>query len=154
MRWQTCGWQLPREQLFATPGDSPLGYRLPLNSLKSPDAPIAKADDNFNELGEAGQKDEDLKAKAVSEDFFVSALCVEVRDEKLYAFLPPLVTLDEFLSLVSYLHEVAKKLCFEIILEGYEPPTDQRLNVLKVTPDPGVIEVVTAMLDAHPWRAR
>ncbi len=140
-RWQTCAWQLPREQLFATPGDSPLGYRLPINSLKSPDAPIAKADDNFNELGEAGQGSEDLKAKAVSEDFFVSALCVEVRDEKLYAFLPPLVTLDEFLSLVSYLHEVAAKLGYEIILEGYEPPSDQRLNVLKVTPDPGVIEV-------------
>ena len=48
------------------------------------------------------------------------------------------------------LEEVAAELDAPLILEGYEPPRDPRMQKLLVTPDPGVIEV-----NIHPaknWR--
>ena len=55
--------------------------------------------------------------------------------------MPPLQHLDAYLELVAAIEDSARALDLTVVLEGYEPPSDPRLANLRVTPDPGVIEV-------------
>jgi uncharacterized protein (DUF2126 family) len=70
-----------------------------------------------------------------------TALCVEQRDGKICIFLPPLNHTEAFLDLMASIEAVAKKLDIKVVIEGYEPAHDLRIDRIKVTPDPGVIEV-------------
>jgi uncharacterized protein (DUF2126 family) len=70
-----------------------------------------------------------------------TALCAQVRNGVLYLFMPPTASADEYLELVDAIEATAKALDQPVMLEGYEPPKDPRLNYFRVTPDPGVIEV-------------
>ncbi len=70
-----------------------------------------------------------------------TAICVEPRAGKLHVFMPPLAYVEDYLDLVRALEETATHLQTPIVIEGYTPPHDYRLSHLKVTPDPGVIEV-------------
>ena len=70
-----------------------------------------------------------------------SALCAEVRDGKLFLFLPPLAYAEHYLDLIHAIEAVSAKLGLAVVIEGYSPPRDHRIESMSVTPDPGVIEV-------------
>ncbi|MFZ2278371.1 MAG: transglutaminase family protein [Prosthecobacter sp.] len=105
------------------------------------------------EIGEEDQQGIDPAAQppavGQSADQVVrTALCVQPRDGKLFIFMPPTKTLEEYLSALGAVEDVALALDQPVVIEGYPPPYDPRLHVLKVTPDPGVIEV-----NVHPAKS-
>jgi uncharacterized protein (DUF2126 family) len=70
-----------------------------------------------------------------------TAMTIEPRDGRLCIFMAPTNTASDYFALLNAIEEAAEELDVAIHIEGYPPPYDPRINVLKVTPDPGVIEV-------------
>jgi uncharacterized protein (DUF2126 family)/transglutaminase-like putative cysteine protease len=152
--WESSAWPLKRERLFLLASTHPLGVRLPLSSLPEVlpgDAETEHDRDPFAERGSlhdahalAEKKRHaraTVKAQPTPREVIRTALCIEVRQGRLYVFLPPLKRAEDFINLVATIELTAKELGLALRLEGYTPPVDPRLKVLAVTPDPGVIEV-------------
>ena len=224
-RWFSTPWYL-RDRCYLVPGDSPIGFRLPLDSLpwtRAEDMPWLHAPDANRDLaalpdGRPGDHDEDAERPAwhstgerVGDDLehatpggsherdaqtqsagfddmpaapaqrhpdddrrsaaatgsaepeagdeaegrsdrrlelhesaaFVArtAISIEPRQGRLCVFMPPVAELEDYLDLVTAIEATAQAMRMPVVLEGYEPPRDPRLTVLRVTPDPGVIEV-------------
>ena len=169
--WLSSAWPLRQEKLLLVPGDSPVGFRLPLGSLPwvaANDYPYVVERDPLDERpplpphpfaggqrAESKGRTEPLHRRdppaeignqpivpGQSAPWVVrTALCVEPRGGRLYVFIPPVALLEDYLALIAAIEKTAVELDMPVIIEGYQPPRDPRINALAVTPDPGVIEV-------------
>jgi uncharacterized protein (DUF2126 family)/transglutaminase-like putative cysteine protease len=155
--WLSEHWTFRRGSLFLVAGDSPLGLRLPIASL--PHIPpeeypyLVEQDpmeprDALPETGAVAPAREARKrVRAVP---VRTALSIEIRDGVLCAFMPPVEKLEDYLELVAVVEATAEAMKVQVHVEGYAPPFDPRVDVIKVTPDPGVIEV--NVQPATSWR--
>jgi uncharacterized protein (DUF2126 family)/transglutaminase-like putative cysteine protease len=162
-RWRSERWQLRRGNLFLSPGDSPLGFRLPLSSLPHIPAedypyiverdpveprealPVYDAPSSADAAPPQQVEQQRLRSGGVR-----TAMSIEIRDGILCAFMPPVEKVEDYLELVSAVEATAEEMQLQVHVEGYPPPFDPRIEVIKVTPDPGVIEI-----NIHPaasWR--
>ena len=158
-RWVTERWALRRGKLFLVPGDSPAGFRLPLGSLPYLPAlavPHVLPRDPFDARPPLPERQTLMQRRRTvtleappapasgPSDISGSvrtALAIEPRDGRICVFMPPLEDAEDYAALVSAVEEAARKTSLPVHIEGYTPPHDPRLSVIKVTPDPGVIEV-------------
>ena len=142
--WQTCLWKFRQGALYLVEGNSPLGLRLPLHSLSEQqlnDAFELHERDPFEPLPQELKLISEAESRPLTDMEIHTALCTEVRDGCLYAFMPPVSTLEEYVTLLDALSAAAQEIERPVRIEGYAPPNDPRLLKLAVTPDPGVIEV-------------
>ena len=174
-RWKSEKWKLRRGHVYLVPGDSPVGYRIPLGTLPyvppseypytyiaDPTVPRGPLPDFGPAKGEADPRPpvDEERSQPVSQPVaggpvqdvieqelgpvggaVRTAWSVEPRDGRLCVFMPPVESLEDYLELLSVAEDAARQMGLPVHIEGYSPPHDPRMNVIRVAPDPGVIEV-------------
>jgi uncharacterized protein (DUF2126 family)/transglutaminase-like putative cysteine protease len=165
LRWSSQLWFPRAERLVLSPGDSPIGYRIPTvampwvapdeieyeyeaspltgqseKRIKLPARPIRRMD-----LFQRNPAPDPLPALSSTADtaseLIRPALCVQARDGRLHVFLPYASSLADYLDLLAAVEDTCQYLHKPVWLEGYPPPSDPRLRSFSVTPDPGVLEI-------------
>ncbi len=159
--WVGERWTFRRERLYLIPGDSPMGLRLPLESIAGLPPPppdeepyygqpdprradpskAAKQSSIKGRKAETETKPADREVDPPIRSGIKTAMCVEPREGSVYVFLPPLQSAARFCDLVRAIDEASAALDIPVILEGYPPPKSFELLTFSVTPDPGVLEV-------------
>ncbi len=163
--WLSEVWKMRRGKVFLVPGDSPVGYRLPLGTLPhipessypfinpqdptvdrkplpDPDAAPEPREQAISSRTSAPAGQDVVEQTLYSLDGRVrTAISVEPRDGKLCVFMPPVETLEDYLELIAATEAAAKTIGRKVLIEGYSPPSDPRIEVMRIAPDPGVIEV-------------
>ncbi|TPP06488.1 DUF2126 domain-containing protein [Rhizobium glycinendophyticum] len=169
-RWVSEKWRTRRGKIFLIPGDSPIGFRMPLGTLpyvppsqypyihttdpSIPRSPLPDYGPKASEgraMPEASRKSGDSQQDRNEQNITGSAgdirgavrtaMSVEPRDGRLCVFMPPVEAIEDYLELVAAAETAARNLGLPVHIEGYAPPQDERINVIRVAPDPGVIEV-------------
>jgi uncharacterized protein (DUF2126 family)/transglutaminase-like putative cysteine protease len=173
-RWQSGKWYFRDDVMFLVPGDSPVGLRLPLDSLPWADpehletefetdpfaprgalperAALQRARDPLPGGGIDGFRPVPQDAPVVGREepeLVRTALAVEARDGIIHIFYPPLYDVEDWLELTAAVEDTAAEFGRKVVLEGYLPPEDPRVTNFSVTPDPGVIE--TNIHPANNW---
>jgi uncharacterized protein (DUF2126 family) len=159
--WSSQHWFLRPDRLLLVNGDSPIGFRLPLESLpwvepdeieydyeddpfaqreKLPPHPTRRTELFDKEPPEDPQPAAPQRGKSAGETIR-PALCVEARQGRLHVFLPYAPKLADYLEVIAAVEDTCAHLHKPVWLEGYAAPSDPRLKTFSVTPDPGVIEV-------------
>ena len=165
LAWSSQLWFPRPDRLVLSPGDSPVGYRIPVESVPwvAPDELIYPYEDGSSGDAAAGQVP--LPAQpARRPELFASdpvpdplppvpdrtepasvlirpALCVQVCDGRMHVFLPFVPVLADYLDLVAAVEDTSRHLRIPVWMEGYTPPVDSRVRSFGLTPDPGVLEV-------------
>ncbi len=161
--WNSSVWPMRSDVITLIPGDSPLGYRLPLDSLPAQSQhDVVSEQDPFDardalpvysassqsqsqhgqtQQGQSQQTQSSSETATQAKNIIRTSLCIEPREGRLHLFLPPVSTLEQYVALIHHIENTAKALSLPVVIEGYEPPKDARLQKFLITPDPGVIEV-------------
>ncbi|MEM0910872.1 MAG: transglutaminase family protein [Pseudomonadota bacterium] len=146
--WQSSHWSFRRKHCFLMPGDSPMGYRLPLKSVGTP---AFLPDRDPSAIPEAFAALPKKQKGYTGDKTLLTAICIEIRNGNMCVFMPPLEAFEHYALLLNALESVAASMQTQLVIEGYTPPFDSRVDKFAVTPDPGVIEV-----NIHPmsnWRS-
>ncbi len=158
--WKSVPWPVRGKKVFLVPGDSAIGLRLPLAALwaghdletfpvdpSAPRSPLPEYEQVRQQVRDGEQPEKPAAAggsgsqSAGAREIVHTALCIEPRDGILHVFMPPLDRLEEYLELLAAIEATAEAQDLPVIIEGYPPPYDPRIRHIKVTPDPGVLEV-------------